>query len=63
MAQPSPNRGKISPSSVFNNSCQVETGTDYLAGVNLHLALPKIIMLVIHNYLLGIYAQSPLGAK
>ena len=63
MAQPSPNRGKSSPSSVFNNSCQVETGTDYLAGVNLHLALPKIIMLVIHNYLLGIYAQSPLGAK
>lgn len=54
--QPSPNGGKRLPSSVFENSCQVETGTDYLAGINLHIAMPKIIMLAINNYLLGIYA-------
>lgn len=34
----SPNRGKSFPSSVFENSCQVETGTDYLAGTNFRIA-------------------------
>lgn len=56
--QPSPDEGKTLPS--WKNSCLVET--DYLAGVNFHIAMPQIIMLVINSYLLG-YAPKPLGAK
>lgn len=58
--QPSPDEGKTLPSSL-KNSCPVET--DYLAGVNFHIAMPQIIMLVINSYLLGTYAPKPLGAK
>jgi hypothetical protein len=51
------NGSKRLPSPFFKHSCQVETGTDYLAEINFYIAIHHIIVLVINNYLLGIYAQ------